>query len=152
MLKLELNCEPHVAVRVVLPSDDKETIKNKRRKQFINKRTCILKVETENEQFTITAYKNYCFDSATIPFGIGKGDTRLFVPALFHDIMCDKKEVVNYNRNLSSRIFRELLLMCEVPKWKAEIMYLAVDNYQKFCGWKKKEKENEMSSSKNHEN
>lgn len=137
-LNLKLSCEPRVAVRVVLPSDDKATIKSKQKKQFINKKTCILTVDTGDKQFTITAHKDYCFDSASIPFGIGKGDTRLFVPALFHDIMCDHKEVVNYDRNLSSRIFKELLLMCEVPKWKVNIMYFAVDNYQKFMkGWKK---------------
>ena len=137
-LNLKLNCEPRVAVRVVLPSDDPLTVKSKKKKQFINKKTSILTVDTGDRQFTITAHKVYCFDSATIPFGIGKGDTRLFVPALFHDIMCDHKEVVDYDRNLSSRIFRELLLMCEVPKWKANVMYFAVESYQKFMkGWKK---------------
>lgn len=138
-LNLKLSCEPRVAVRVVLPSDDKATIKSKKKKQFINKKMCILTVDTGDRQFTITAHKDYCFDSATIPFGIGKGDTRLFVPALFHDIMCDNKAVVDYDRKLSSRIFRELLLMCEVPKWKANIMYNSVETYQKlFGGWKRK--------------
>ena len=139
MLNLKLNCEPQVAVRVVLPSDDKATVKSKKQKQFINKKLCILTVDTGDKQFTITAHKNYCFDSATIPFGIGKGDTRLFVPALFHDIMCDNKKLVDYDRKLSSQIFRELLLMCEVPKWKADIMYNSVEIYQRlFGGWKKK--------------
>lgn len=128
-----------MAVRVVLPSDDPLTVKSKKKKQFINKKMCILTVDTGDKQFTITAHKDYCFDSATIPFGIGKGDTRLFVPALFHDIMCDNKAVVDYDRKLSSRIFRELLLMCEVPKWKADIMYNSVEVYQKlFGGWKRK--------------
>ena len=138
-LNLKLSCEPRVAVRVVLPSDDKATIKSKKQKQFINKKLCILTVDTGDRQFIITAHKDYCFDSATIPFGIGKGDTRLFVPALFHDIMCDHKEVVDYDRKLSSQIFRELLLMCEVPKWKVNIMYNSVETYQKlFGGWKRK--------------
>ncbi|MBQ6908100.1 MAG: DUF1353 domain-containing protein [Clostridia bacterium] len=137
-LNLKLSCEPRVAVRVVLPSDDKATVKSKKKKQFINKKMCVLTVDTGAEQWNITAYKDYCFDSASIPFGIGKGDTRLFVPALFHDIMCDNKECIGCNRHLSSLVFRELLLMCNVPKWKAQVMYLAVDNYQKFMeGWKK---------------
>ena len=138
MLNLKLSCEPRVSVRIVLPSDDKATVKSKKKKQFINKKTCILTVDTGNEQYHIMAHRDYCFDSASIPFGIGKGDTRLFVPALFHDIMCDNKECIGYNRKLSSLIFRELLIMCNVPKWKAQIMYIAVDNYQKFMkGWKK---------------
>lgn len=138
-LNLKLNCEPRVAVRIVLPSDDKATIKSKREKQFINKKNCILTVDTGDRQFTITAYKNYCFDSASIPFGIGKGDTRLFVPALFHDIMCDNKQVVDYDRELSTEIFRQLLLICGVAKIKANTMAFFVNQYQKFMrGWKKK--------------
>lgn len=138
-LNLKLSCEPRVAVRVVLPSDDKATIKSKKQKQFINKKMCFLTVfVNDKEQYVITAHKGYCFDSASIPFGIGKGDTRLFVPALFHDIMCDNKDCIGRNRHLSSLIFRELLIMCDVPKWKADIMYWSVDNYQRFMkGWGK---------------
>ena len=137
-LKLELSCEPRIAVRVVLPSDDKLTIQSKRKKQFINKKECTLTVMTDEKTYTITAVKNYCFDGATIPFGIGKGDTRLFVAALFHDIICENKAIVDCDRNLSSRIFRELLLICEVPKWKANVMYFAVENFQRLFirGWK----------------
>ena len=131
-LKLELSCEPRIAVRVVLPSDDKLTIQSKRKKQFINKKECTLTVMTDEKTYTITAVKNYCFDGATIPFGIGKGDTRLFVAALFHDIICENKAIVDCDRNLSSRIFRELLLICEVPKWKANVMYFAVENFQRL--------------------
>lgn len=137
-LNLKLSCEPRVAVRVVLPSDDKATIKSKKQKQFINKKLCILTVDTGDKQFTITAYKDYCFDSASIPFGIGKGDTRLFVPALYHDLCCDNKEVVDCDRKLSTEIFRQLLLMCDVPKWKADTMAFFVNQYQRFMkGWKK---------------
>lgn len=139
ILKLSLNCKPQVSVRVVLPSDDKLTRKSKMKKQFINKKNCVLTVFMENKQFTITAYKGYCFDSATIPFGIGKGDTRLFVPALFHDIMCDDKKVIDYDCKLATEIFRQLLLMNNVPKWKANTMAFFVNQYQRFMkGWKKK--------------
>ena len=137
-LNLKLSCEPHVTVRVIMPSDDALTIKSKKSKQFLNKKTCILTVYYGDKKYVIPAHKNYCFDGATIPFGIGKGDTRLFVPALFHDIMCDNKAIIDNDRHLSSLIFRELLIMCKLPKWKAQIMYASVETYQRlFGGWKK---------------
>ena len=137
-LNLKLSCEPQVAVRVIMPSDDALTIKSKKSKQFLNKKTCILTVYYGDKKYVIPAHKNYCFDGATIPFGIGKGDTRLFVPALFHDIMCDNKAIIDNDRHLSSLIFKELLIMCKVPKWKAQIMYASVETYQRlFGGWKK---------------
>lgn len=49
-LNLKLSCEPRVAVRVVLPSDDKATVKSKKKKQFINKKMCVLTVDTGAEQ------------------------------------------------------------------------------------------------------
>ena len=138
-LRLELSNYPLIMCRTILPTDTKAERKNKNKKQFINLRMSVLTVKTADKQFTITAHKDYCFDGATIPFGIGKGNMKLLVPAIFHDIMCENKELVDYDRKLSSRIFRELLLMCEVPKWKADIMYNSVEVYQKlFGGWKKK--------------
>lgn len=138
--KLFINKYPMVICRTILPTDTEAEKIAKNKKQFINTRLSILTVFMEdNTQFTITAHRDYCFDGATIPFGIGKGNMKLLMPALFHDIMCENKHLVNNNRLLSSRIFKELLLMCGVPKWKASTMYHIVDNYQKIFGhWRKK--------------
>lgn len=140
--KISINAYPVVMCRVILPSDSKIVKKHKNKKQFINLRTSVLTVCVNDYQFTITAHKDYCFDGATIPFGIGKGNMKLLIPALFHDIMCENKKCINYERKLSSQIFKELLLMCGVPKLKASVMYHCVDNYQKlFGGWNKKDKD-----------
>jgi len=137
MIKLSLNKQPKIEVRAVIQSDTMKIIKDKQRKPFINKFTCILSVFLDDSQFTITAPSNYCYDGATIPCGIGKGDMQLLIPALFHDIMCEKKHLINYNRKLSSEIFKELLLLMKVNKTKAQVMYRAVNTYQKFKkGWK----------------
>ena len=130
--RLYLNKTPRIIANAVNPGYDKKTQKRKNRKQFLNEYACILSVYYDDMTVTITAPDNYLFDGATIPFNIGKGNMKLLVPALFHDVMCDKKEVVNFDRNLSSRIFKELLKMCGIPKWKAQLMYLAVDNYQRL--------------------
>lgn len=137
--EISINTYPVVMCRVILPEDSDVVKKQKNKKQFINLRTSVLSVVEKDKQFTITAHKNYCFDGATIPFGIGKGNMKLLIPALFHDIMCDNKSVVDYDRKLSSLIFKKLLIMCGVPKFKASCMYHCVDNYQKLFGkWRKK--------------
>jgi len=140
-LEISIDTYPIVLCRTILPSDTKAERKSKNKKQFINLRTSLLTIkDTEkNREFCIIAHKDYCFDGATIPFGIGKGNMKLLMPALFHDIMCDNKETVDYDRQLSSLIFKHLLIMCGVPRIKANFMYGCVDNYQKLFGkWRKK--------------
>ena len=63
---------------------------------------------------------------------------KLLIPALFHDIICDNKNFVKYDRNLASRIFKATLISCGVNKFTAQMMYIAVETYQKiFCNWRK---------------
>lgn len=120
-------------------NDDRDKIKDKNKKQFITCNSTSLTVLFEdNTQLILFAPKGYKFDGATIPFNIGKGNMKFLVPALFHDIMCDRKHIVGYDRNLASRIFKALLIDCGVNKTTAQIMYLAVEAYQKLFGkWSK---------------
>lgn len=139
IVNLKLSNEPHIHVRSVLFDDNKAEIKNKNKKQFI---TCtpstLMIIFEDGSEFSIFADKGYIFDGATIPFNIGKGDMRLLIPALFHDILCDNKALVDYNRKLASLIFKEALIYCGVSKVKADFMYRAVEAYQIVCGnWRK---------------
>ncbi len=138
--KLILNKTPHIHCRSVLLNDDRDKIKDKNKKQFITCNSTSLTVLFEdNTQLLLFAPKGYKFDGATIPFNIGKGNMKLLVPALFHDIMCDRKQIIDYDRNLASRIFKALLIDCGVNKTTAQIMYLAVEAYQKLFGkWNKR--------------
>ena len=92
--------------------------------------------------YDIYIEKNYTWDGASIPFGFrwmlgGKGNPAFLIPSMVHDKMCEEKDVVGRDRELSSLIFYYLLLACKCPKWKAKIMYLAVNNFQKLNrGWK----------------
>ena len=135
--EISVSTYPIVMCRVILPSDSLVERKSKNKKQFINLRTSVLTVKTEKKQFTITAHKDYCFDGATIPFGIGKGNMKLLYPALFHDIMCDNKWVINYDRQLADTIFLKLLLMHHVNPFIAYIMFICVEIYQLFRNWRK---------------
>ena len=81
--------------------------------------------------------KGYTWDGASIPFGFrwilgGKGNPKFLVPSCVHDRMCEEKGLVKYNRRLSSIIFKELLISCGCGKTRANIMFGAVDNYQKM--------------------
>ncbi len=140
LVKLKLDKNPVILTRAVFPSDSSSEIKDKNSKQFVNLFDVCLSVWVKKNntdiEFSLLANKGYVFDGATIPFNIGKGNMKLLIPALFHDITCERKDLVFYDRHLSSLIFRKLLLMCKVNVFKASFMYLAVDNYQRFCkGW-----------------
>lgn len=136
---LKLITDPHIHVRSILFDDDEDERKDKNKKQFITCTESWLEIIfTDNTVLTLYAPKGYKFDGATIPFGIGKGNMKLQIPALFHDIMCDDKAIVNYNRNLASEIFKEALIDCGVNRFIAHIMYLAVEAFQKLCcDWRK---------------
>lgn len=139
LISMELYGTPVVKLRIVLPDTE---VEDKNQKPFRVIQGAALKVTYKDENRniyskTLIAETGYCYDGASIPFKIGKGNMKLPVPALFHDIMCEDKTKIDRERNLSSQIFRELLIHCGVNKVIAQIMYLAVDNYQRFMkGWK----------------
>ena len=138
--ELKLSNNPHIHARSVLLNEDKDKIKDKNRKQFITCNAAKLTILFDDDtKLVLYAPRGYKFDGATIPFNIGKGNMKLLIPALFHDILCDNKNFVDYDRNLASRIFKAALISCGVNKATAQVMYLAVETYQKMFGkWRKK--------------
>ena len=137
--ELKLSNNPHIHVRSVLLNENRDKIKEKNKKQFITCNSASLTVFFDDDtKLVLYAPKGYKFDGATIPFNIGKGNMKLIIPALFHDIICDNKNFVKYDRNLASRIFKATLISCGVNKFTAQMMYIAVETYQKlFCNWRK---------------
>ena len=139
LISVQLHGNPEIDVREVLPYEELE---DKNKKPFITKKSALIKIKYEDKKKSYTKIisneSNYKYDGASIPFKIGKGNMKLLIPSLYHDIMCEDKSKIDYHRNLSSLIFRELLKQCGVNKVMAQLMYLAVDNYQRFMkGWKK---------------
>lgn len=132
---------PEIEVRYVMPWDDEKAVEEKNKMPFLANKSALIKVvyrtQGKEVQKIISNPSEYIYDGATIPFRIGKGNMKLLIPALFHDIICEDKSLVDYNRRLSSLIFKELLLQCKVNKIVAETMFLAVDIFQRFMdGWK----------------
>lgn len=135
--KVELIGNPCIIVREVMPGDDDKTVKEKNKKPFMAIKSAVLKVKYDTREYTIANECGYTYDGASIPFKIGKGNMKLLIPSLYHDIMCENKGIVDFDRKLSSLIFKELLLQCKVNKLTAEIMYESVNIYQCFMrGWK----------------
>jgi len=133
--QLILSNDPKIETNSVLFHDGEEEIKIKNKKPFKTTVASTLTILFDDEsclKLSVPAY--YDFDGATIPFGIGKGDMKLQIPALFHDIVCDNKNLINYNRKLASIIFKECLIECGVNKFIAHTMYLCVEGYQIIFG------------------
>jgi len=117
-------------------------MEEKKLKPFLNKTQVVFTVQYKDNQYTILVKKDYTWDGATIPFGFrwiigAKGSPQFLIPSMVHDILCENKNLINHNRKLSSLVFKELLVACGSTRAKAHLMYLAVDNFQKFCGWEK---------------
>lgn len=87
--------------------------------------------------------KSIGWDGASIPWFawriIGaKTDSRFAIPSLIHDLMCENKQFVNYDRYFADKIFERLLYVSKVPAVKRWAMFHSVDNFQKLQNWEEK--------------
>lgn len=141
-IKIESDIKPCVCARTVLPDMNELEILDIETKPFLNKRGVVYKISYGKTEYPIYISKGYTWDGASIPFGFrwilgGKGNPEFLIPSCVHDKICENKRLIGYNRELSSLIFKELLLACGCGKFRAQIMFLAVDNYQKTRkGWR----------------
>ena len=136
-LQITIDIPPCVAVKDALIY-----LKEELKKPFINKKRVAMRVFYKDEQYFIVIPKGYDWDGATIPYGFrwiigAKTSPEFLIPSMFHDRLCENHDFIKNDRYLSSLIFRELLIACGVGKFKANVMFNAVDNFQKiFGGWK----------------
>jgi len=143
-LAIGFNHKPHTNMLEPLPGMSAEEVKLIEKYPFINYSNLDVKLfnHKKNKSYSFTIPKKFRWDGATIApvfwLLIGtKTDPRFKIPSMIHDFMCNNKDVVNFDRNFSSKVFRSLLIVSKVSKIKAQTMYIAVDNFQKFRkGWK----------------
>lgn len=141
-LTIRSDKEPNTDVLKPLPSDTIQEREQKLNKPYVNKTKVLFEIDYLGTVYIIDIPKNYRWDGASIPriFWriIGpKGDTTFLNASMVHDIICENKYLVAYDRQLSSIILREMLLASGVAKWRAIIMYNIVDFVQKyFCDWR----------------
>lgn len=117
----------------------KEELKEIKKRPYILKRRALFSVMYKNEQYCFLFERGYTWDGATIPKGtqwiIGpKGCPAFLLSSMVHDKLCENHNFIKNDRHLSSLIFKELLLASDVGEVKANIMFNAVDNFQKICG------------------
>ena len=138
-LVIKSDIEPQVKARTILPFMSKDEIKDIKKKPFIcteNVNFFIID-KRYGDEYRVLIPKGYTTDIASIPKGFqwlfgGKANPYFVVCATIHDILTEKPYMIDYDRYLSSLIFRELLISCGYNKAKAQIMFLAVDNFQKL--------------------
>ena len=142
-LTITSDTEPHTCVRKPLPSDTKEEKEEKKKKPYLNKTRVVWNINYLGKQYCIVINKGYTWNGANIPRAfwwlIGSmGESDFLDASMVHDILCENHNFVDNDRQLSSMIFREILKGAGVSSLKANIMYLAVDKYQKYFGkWEK---------------
>lgn len=141
-LILEFDDIPRLHIRYALPSDTEEEVKDIKKFPFINCKNLKVTIKDTNKTYSFDVPKGYKWDGATVPkffWRIVGSSTQpeFLIASCIHDVLCENHNYIDNNRNLSSKIFKELLLIAGVSKIKAQIMYLSVDNFQRFCGWKK---------------
>ncbi len=134
--------KPCVKMRVILPAMSYEEKTRIKTFPFQNKKALKVKLcdYIKNKTYEFVIPKMYCWDGATIPRMFwrligSKTSPEFLIPSMVHDWMCCYHASVGHDRNFSSRVFRGLLKEAGVGKIKAQTMYLAVDNFQRFCGW-----------------
>lgn len=92
-------------------------------------------VEYANKKIRERIQRGFKSDGCTIPYVfrwlMGCPHTGAYLPAsLIHDWILEHPEVVHYNRQFASRIFKQALLNEGVSPLKAHVMYMAVEFWQ----------------------
>lgn len=135
--------EPVVQVRVITPIMTKLERQSVMRYPFVCKKPLKVLIYDHKKfkQYDFIIRENYCWDGASIPRMfwrlIGANTAAEFlIPSLVHDVLCENHGYIDNDRELSSKVFRALLIASGVGEVKANIMYSAVDTFQKFwCDW-----------------
>ena len=120
-----------------------DELKRALNKPFYTSNSLGVLVEYGEERYQFTIPTGYDWNGANVPpfawLIIGQQkEPRFKFASCVHDYMCENKEVVGYNRYLSTLIFEAL---CEhfgrfndLKRWA---MFHSVDNFQKGKKWKK---------------
>lgn len=133
--------EPFVQVRTIRPDMTKAEKRAIARYPFVCRKPLKVMIwdNTKLIQYDFEIKEGYCYDGASIPkiFWrlIGSNtDAEFLIPSLIHDVLCENHQYIDNDRELSSKVFRALLIASGVSELKANIMYSAVNTFQKFWG------------------
>ena len=139
--------EPVVQVRVIKPDMSTFEKKSILKYPFVCKKPLRVLIydNIKHKQYNFVIKESYCYDGASIPRFfwriIGANTAAEFlIASLIHDVLCENHQYIDNDRELSSKVFRALLIAAGVGKIKANLMYSAVDLWQKLKGkWRNDE-------------
>ena len=113
------------------------------KKPFILTKKLDIEIKFKGIEYSFSIPENYDWNGANVPpccwqiIGQQK-EPRFKLASCVHDYLCENKEVINYDRYLSSLVFEAL---CEYfgrfNAFKRWLMFHSVDNFQKLKKWKK---------------
>lgn len=134
---------PCVGIRYKLPSMTKDEKKSIDKYPFICRRTLEVTIFDfiGNHQYKFTIPKDYCYDGASIPRMFWRivgapTDNKFLIAALVHDVLCERHEVIMYDKSLSTNVFNALLEVAEVNPISRFLMKNSVACFQTlFCNW-----------------
>ena len=135
---------PHVCVRYILPTSTKEEVKSIKKYPFICKTKLDVAIfdHVKSKSYKFTIPKCFCWNGSDIPRIFwrivgSKSEPQYLIASCLHDFILEKenKKLINYDRRLSTEIFKGCLIEAGVENIKANIMAEAVDFYQRFCDW-----------------
>jgi hypothetical protein len=131
-LKITSDIAPITGVCTPLPSDSKATKEYKKKFPYINKKRVLFDINYLGTQYCFIVEKGFRWNGTNCLFL--QHYPKLLDASMVHDLLCNKHELVNNDRQLSSMIFREIGISSGVNKAFMWVAYHAVDNYQKVCG------------------
>jgi hypothetical protein len=139
-LYIDIDTIPQPYVRAINPFDCSMERKDKKKFPFKLANEVTMFIKYEGQDYTLFFDKGFKWDGTSIPkflwaFIGSNTDPSFLLASMPHDLVCKEHQFINNNRYLSSLIFYEILKSCGVNKFKAWIMYKAVDMYQRTQGW-----------------
>lgn len=144
-LAIKFSDAPHVCVRYALPSSTPNELESIKKHPYINKTEFIVKIldHVNCSIYEFTIPKFYCWNGSDIPRFLwrvvsSQHEPQYLVASCLHDYMLENKALIDYDRRLSSKVFRACLLEAGVGKFKAKVMMEAVDLFQRTQNWKVK--------------
>ena len=148
IVTIQFSRMPRTETLNATPNSTPEEIKDINKKPYLLLHEIEVTVKYGDKTYIFPVEKHYRWNGANIPFGLwnligSPSDNRVRIPSMIHDKLCENHDFIGYDRYLSSIIFERLLRVAGVNKIKRRVMFLAVDNFQKFCGWDKEKKQQE---------
>lgn len=140
-LAVLFSCKPKVNIRYTTPNSTQREIASIKKYPFANKRTLEVIIVDKKKDivhgFTIPIFN---FDGLSIPrfawtlIGVSKEDNRGLIAALIHDWLCLHKELINYDRALSTNVFNALLIVGGMNFIQRFFMKISVSIFQTLFG------------------